>query len=57
MRETKFLYHIHIFQELKQPDGGKRLHSCHWLCDFVHNNNNCHRVPDYEGMVSFGWLH
>ncbi len=36
MWETKFQYCIHIFQELKLPDAGKRLHFYHWLCNFVH---------------------
>ncbi len=51
MRETKFLYRIHIFQELKLPDAGKRLHFYHWL--FVHN---CYSILNYIFFSGEAWL-
>ncbi len=53
MRKTKFLYHIHIFQELKPPDASKRLNFCHWLCNFVHN---CRSILDYIFFTET-WFH
>ncbi len=54
MRETKFLYHIHIFQELKPIDASKRPHFCHWLCNFIHNH---YSVLDYILFSNGVWFH
>ncbi len=38
--ERKFPFRIDVFQELRPPDAGKRLHFCHWLCNIIHNHHS-----------------
>ncbi len=53
MQETKLLYHIHIFQELKPPDASKRRHICHWLYNLVHNR---HSILNYVFSSKEAWF-
>ncbi len=52
--ETKFSYHIRIFQELKLPDAGKRLHFYHWLRNFIHNH---YSILNYISFCDEAWFH
>ncbi len=54
IQETKFLYRIHVFQELKPPDACKRLHFRHWLYNFIHNRRNIHNYIFFSDDV---WFH
>ncbi len=52
--KTKFLCCIHIFQELKPADVGKKLHFCHFFHNFIHNH---HSILSYIFFSDKAWFH